>query len=101
MPNANGALARFLKDYEDINFIFEVAEGTIQNTFLFDCERLDVYQAAIAFVILSDEILKELPLCSLKWRARPFKNRARARARISSVIYCPVQSFLDKKYSRD
>lgn len=28
---------------------------------LFDHERLDVYQAAIAFVILSDEILEELP----------------------------------------
>ena len=27
----------------------------------FDHERLDVYQAAIAFVILSDEILEELP----------------------------------------
>jgi hypothetical protein len=63
VPNANGAraLARFLKDYEDINFILEVAYGTIQNAFLFDHERLDVYQAAIAFVILSDEILKELP----------------------------------------
>jgi four helix bundle protein len=28
---------------------------------LFDHERLDVYQAAIEFVMLSDEILEELP----------------------------------------
>ncbi len=28
---------------------------------LFDHERLDVYQAAIQFIILSDEILEELP----------------------------------------